>query len=343
MEVRVRRFKSIYEAFLDLKRVNVMIGPPETGKSNLLEALSIFSLLGQIKNYINSGLVSPVSIGGGLWSLQGLSEILRMMTRARKLDDIFFAFSREEPIEVELDGKRMKCSYDSEKRALSVCLQEEEILEVDEYMNIRTRREDLEGLPEDVKFYRYSEGKEVQKEVQFGDFLLPPHGPNLMHLLRTRDDLRRIATRILDDFNIKLTLIMPEGRIEFLKPRNGEHLRIEHHMLSDTAKRTLFCLGAVESNRDSLVLMEEPEAHSFPFYTKFLAERIALSDNSYIVTTHNPYFLETLVEKIPEGDISVYLSRASGWETKYERREVSEIRRIVAEGGDVFFELGGGD
>ncbi|AKG38412.1 hypothetical protein MA03_02790 [Infirmifilum uzonense] len=165
MEVKVRRFNPIYEAFLNLKRVNVMRGPPETGKSNLLEALSIFSFLGQIKNYMNSGLVSPVSIGGRLWSLQGLSEILRMMTRARKLDDIFFAFSREEPIEVELDGKRMKCSYDSKKRALSVCLQEEEILEIDEYMNIRARREGLEGLPENVKFYRYSEGKEVQKEV----------------------------------------------------------------------------------------------------------------------------------------------------------------------------------
>ncbi|MGC9021295.1 MAG: hypothetical protein ACP5KE_08835, partial [Candidatus Methanodesulfokora sp.] len=214
-----------------------------------------------------------------------------------------------------------------------------EILEIDKYMNIRARREDLEGLPEDVKFYRYSEGKEVQKEVQFGDFLLPPHGPNLMHLLRTRDDLRRIATRILDDFNIKF--IISEGKIKFLKLRNGEHLRIEHHMLSDTVKRTLFCLGAVESNRDSLVLMEEPETRSFPFYTKFLAERIALSDNSYIVTTHNPYLLETLMEKIPEGDISVYLSRASGWETKYERVDVRRIREIVAEGVDVYFELGG--
>ncbi|AKG38413.1 hypothetical protein MA03_02795 [Infirmifilum uzonense] len=88
-----------------------------------------------------------------------------------------------------------------------------------------------------------------------------------MYLLRTRDDLRRIATRILDDFNIKF--IISEGKIKFLKPRNREHLRIEHHMLSDTVKRTLFfCLGAVESNRDSLVLMEEPEAHSFPFLHK---------------------------------------------------------------------------
>ncbi|WP_191118699.1 hypothetical protein [Infirmifilum uzonense] len=47
------------------------------------------------------------------------------------------------------------------------------------------------------------------------------------------------------------------------------------------------------------------------------------------------------MEKIPEGDISVYLSRASGWETKYERVDVRRIREIVAEGVDVFFELGG--
>jgi len=39
VRLRIRGFKSIEEASLDLSRINVVIGPPESGKSNLLEAL----------------------------------------------------------------------------------------------------------------------------------------------------------------------------------------------------------------------------------------------------------------------------------------------------------------
>jgi len=47
------------------------------------------------------------------------------------------------------------------------------------------------------------------------------------------------------------------------------------------------------------LIFEEPEAHSFPYYTKYLAERIALdkNNNQYFISTHNPYLLLSILGK----------------------------------------------
>ncbi|MEO0096827.1 MAG: AAA family ATPase, partial [candidate division WOR-3 bacterium] len=41
--LEIRNFKSIKELKLDCKRVNIFIGEPNTGKSNILESVGIFS------------------------------------------------------------------------------------------------------------------------------------------------------------------------------------------------------------------------------------------------------------------------------------------------------------
>jgi AAA15 family ATPase/GTPase len=113
-------------------------------------------------------------------------------------------------------------------------------------------------------------------------------------------------------------------------------------LLSDTTKRILFNFGALETNENSVILMEEPEVHSFLFYTKLLAERISLSkSNIFIVTTHNPYFLETILDKVPKHELSVYLARARGMRSEYEAVDIDKMEEIIVKGADVFLELGG--
>ncbi len=86
--------------------------------------------------------------------------------------------------------------------------------------------------------------------------------------------------------------------------------------------------------------MEESEAHTFPFYAKFLAERLALDEsNSYITTTHNPYFLEALMDKVPESELSIYVAKNEGGVSRFESKSVSEVKGIIEEGADVFLEI----
>ncbi len=44
-KLEIKNFKSIKHLELDCKRVNIFIGKPNVGKSNILEALGIFSWL----------------------------------------------------------------------------------------------------------------------------------------------------------------------------------------------------------------------------------------------------------------------------------------------------------
>ena len=57
-----------------------------------------------------------------------------------------------------------------------------------------------------------------------------------------------------------------------------------HFLVSDTLQRIVFYLVVIETNKDSIIAFEEPESHAFPYYTKYLAERIALDKNN------NQYF-----------------------------------------------------
>lgn len=52
-----------------------------------------------------------------------------------------------------------------------------------------------------------------------------------------------------------------------------------YSLASETLQRLVFYLAAIHSNRESILTFEEPEAHAFPYYTKYLAERIALDDS----------------------------------------------------------------
>jgi len=71
--LRIWNFKSIRDLNLKCSRINVFIGEPNTGKSNILEALGMLSFLGH---------------GGGL------KDFIRFET----MPDIFYNKSIEDPI-----------------------------------------------------------------------------------------------------------------------------------------------------------------------------------------------------------------------------------------------------
>lgn len=53
-----------------------------------------------------------------------------------------------------------------------------------------------------------------------------------------------------------------------------------------------------------ILVLDEPEANTFPKFTKILAERIAGDDrkNQFFITTHNPYLLHSLIKKTSSDD-----------------------------------------
>lgn len=113
-----------------------------------------------------------------------------------------------------------------------------------------------------------------------------------------------------------------------------------YSVLSDTLQRLIFYLAAIETNRNAVLLLEEPESHAFPFYTKYLGERIALDkSNQYFISTHNPYLLFPLVEKTPRDEIQVFVTSMENHRTQVRPISEKAMQDLLDLDVDVFFEL----
>jgi hypothetical protein len=320
-KLRIKNFKSIKDLELNCRKINVFIGEPNAGKSNILEAI---------------GLVSHVPYGH-------IFQFVRLETML----DLFYDRNLSDPISIDFDQYKMEVVYDQgfHGRLIFVGQQPATRLDLFHYGyegGGQNRRGVFEGkwnILERFKFYRFKMLPSFP-EV-FSDFLSPPSGANLLHIILTRKDLKKAASDLFRKFGYRIVFKPQEGKIEVQKDLEDIIVSIPYALSSETLQRMVFYLAAIHSNQDSIISFEEPEAHAFPYYTKYLAERIALDNmnNQYFIATHNPYFLSPIIEKTPKTEIATFVTYFENYQTKTKQLSESEIERALAMGPDFFFNL----
>lgn len=88
------------------------------------------------------------------------------------------------------------------------------------------------------------------------------------------------------------------------------------------------------------MILDEPEANTFPSYTKYLAERIALDSlNQFFITTHNPYVLMSLIEKTPKDDLALFATRMANYRTEFSLVDEPGRAEMLDLSMDVFLNL----
>jgi predicted ATPase len=103
--------------------------------------------------------------------------------------------------------------------------------------------------------------------------------------------------------------------------RTGEVLildyryKVESQSVSESIYRTLYSLLALKSSvyyaklygleKKLIVMLEEPEAHVFPYLLELLVEYIARAVNvvNIVITTHNPFFVSRLCDKVKNAKV----------------------------------------
>lgn len=323
--LEIKNFKSIKNLNLECKRINVFIGKPNTGKSNILEALGILSF--------------------GRFCIIGAD--LKEFVRFEYMNNLFYNENLDESITIKTDGKTLEIGFDSEKEIFWGRYRKEtypmpvpqEVLFSFEYDYTHKRGcscPDPTKLP--FKFYRFSVRKEFpRKEVAF---LLPPSGDNLLALLRSHKELRKFVKDIFHEYGLRVVLKPQENKMEVQKEIEDIIISHPYPLVSDTLQRLIFYLAAIETNKDSVIVFEEPEAHAFPYYTKYLAERIALDkSNQYFISTHNPYLLLSILEKAPQNDIGIFITYFEDYQTKVKPLSEKQKEEILGEEIDIFFNI----
>ena len=342
--LKIRNFKSVEHIDLNCRRVNVLIGEPNTGKSNILEALGLISYVGyseysaELQDFARYDDISNLFYEGDLSRTieitLGKEEPFFNEHQVQRWDHLQFQLQFSEGrFNGDIDVWILTGDPSSDETDSYV---QHNYSITGDYQSLRTHQSGYTQKSVDYcKFYRFSPRATFPEKASAS--LLPPSGANLLSLLIQDRELRAEVSEPFLSRGLRLGLRPQENKIEVLKDFEDVIISHPYHLASDTFQRLVFYMAALRTNSDSVLVFEEPEAHAFPYYTKYLAERIALDDhnNQYFVSTHNPYFLLPILEKTLSGDIAVFITYYEDYRTKVMQLPPEDLERI-SDNIDVF-------
>ena len=313
--LEVKNFKSVKHLKLNCKRINVFIGEPNAGKSNILETLGIFSF--------------------GCYGLKHgapLSDFVRF----ERMSNLFYDEDLDNEVEIKFEDNILEIKFDKE-RFRGECIENGKAGFHFDYDYTGKGSASHSNYSSPFKFYRFAISTVFP--LKEASFLLPPSGGNLLSLLVTHKELKSLASQVFSPFGFKLVFEPQENKIKVLKQYEDVFISYPYSLVSDTLQRLVFYLTAIDSNKDSILAFEEPEAHAFPYYTKYLAEVIALdkNNNQYFISTHNPAFLLSILEKSIKEEIGVFITYMEDYQTKVKALSAKQLEEAMEI--DVFFNI----
>ncbi|MES2389524.1 MAG: AAA family ATPase [Bacteroidota bacterium] len=337
--VHIENFKSIQSLDLeDCRRINLIIGRPNTGKSNILEAMGLLSV-----PYL------PLDNSGGIKDL----------IRVENLPELFFNGKISEPAIVRSENMTCVLKYNSETdRDLNLDLRLSDLILKSGSKSIHNNLDFSASISLDLELQVYSVSsdgigillKEVEspvksykfdKDIEFkkghAKYLISPNGSNLYEVIKNYPEVKGLVLSYFEELNLKVIFDESSRTIKLMKDLgNSDVFLLPYSAVADTLQRLIFYLAAIASNKNSILLFEEPEAHAFPPYmSKFSYAMMSNKDNQYFVATHSPNVLSDLLENDRE-ELAVYMVYYENNETKVKRLTEEDLDDITQYSMDVF-------
>lgn len=315
--IEILNFKSIRHCSLsDCKRINLFIGRPNVGKSNILEALSIFTLpyMGnkvKLSSLIRVENLAELYFNGDL----NLAPAFRS-----QVGDWDMNFNPKEGLFVRFHYGNLQ----------------EHVIRISSDLTIENKKTNFD---DDLPIKKYSFRSDVHFRKSHSKFLAPPFGRNLLGILENFTTLRKEIEELFSEYNLQLVFDISNQNLHIIRKgdiNNNSIFLIPYNSIADTLQRIIFYKAAIASNDNSIIILEEPEAHSFPPYMSHITqEMIHKRDNQYFVATHSPYILNDLLEHGMD-ELSVFIVSYQDNETVTRQLSREELHDIYQNGVDLF-------
>ncbi len=320
VKIVIENFKSIHHIEIDLAPLTIFIGPPASGKSNILDALALVGYLNRL-TLINKEYGNNISYLEPLTTISRFNEHKELFRYHRLANDIQISVKNN-----NIDT-RLKLFYTQGKFTLSIndvkvqwdlkVYAQQQLAQIANVLrNIRNRiietrlyGFDRYGLARTLPSYTVSSGSRNTPAN-----ILSELGWNIPYIVKGHGDIVINLNRLLKDYlNEEIAIVtLLNNTIAIF----DYWVQVVGSSVSDTIYRALYYLLAISSSMNYtklyglenrfVLLLEEPEAHVFPYFLDLLSEYIkdALKVLNVVIVTHNPLLVSILWDKIK--DVSTY-------------------------------------
>ena len=314
--VKIRNFKSVKEISLtNCKDINLIIGRPNVGKSNILEALSLFDV--------------PYLIGSKTKSLKSL-------IRLDNASELFHNGESNKFIEVKVDDQIL--SLFRTQYGLSLEIDDKEAVSQYSFnssLQLTTKRAP-DYLPSILTYFF---PRHFESDQSNYNLLVPPSGSNLSEIVSHLPLLKEELADLFHSFGLKLVFDKATSQIKAMKETGHDMFLVPFTALSDSLQRLIFYRAAIRSNKEKVLCFEEPEAHTFPPYiSNIVNDIIECRDNQFFISTHSPYVANSLIESAGKR-IALFIVDIKDNSTVVKRLDDSDLQNIYDNGLDMFFNI----
>ncbi len=337
--IEIQNFKSIRHCKInDCKRINVFVGAPNVGKSNILEGMGLCSL--------KEG--------------NSRSQHLEDYVRFEKLSSLFYKKNIDNQFEIYFnDDFAVLGSFEGNRNRLSINYFDSiEHIKLKEPNYIISSSEG-KGNPENrIEIFSNMGFGKNHKELKTGNIKkykfkenteLADYNSNELHIPNGENIGTFLAYQNGELFQAIQNLVAPNsfeiesnGNLRYKKTsENGFPISFSYNEIADTLQRLIFHLTAIMSNKNSVLLFEEPEAHCYEPYVLDMTNAIKFDNNNnqYFIVTHSDYLVqEFLRDENSRNETNIYmvgLDSDGSTKVKLLDREISDD--VYEFGTNVFF------